>query len=251
MSPGEVSRVRQTYETLALHLGTYEAAIESMLRRMRDEGDAGAQFYLHRVSLRRHGPIIEEGWRDENLEEAAQITQDGLRESDVIRYLNVRESPGSISLAVRPEAIDSIQRNSLPDRVIRVTAESSLLGEIASIRAQVERIEITRSEDLDTLARLQQKRASGLGAPFTRSLSQEQYELLERIDQLIADEYLPGVSRPVRASFADALSAWHSAQESAIDDAAYISRFASMARTLTQPDEIRQELKYQPVRKLH
>jgi hypothetical protein len=37
--------------TKALHVGTYEAAIENMLRRMRNEGDADEQFYLYRVWL--------------------------------------------------------------------------------------------------------------------------------------------------------------------------------------------------------
>ena len=47
--------VRQRHENQALHLGTYEAAIESMLRKMRDEDAGGAQFWLYRVALpRRH-----------------------------------------------------------------------------------------------------------------------------------------------------------------------------------------------------
>lgn len=35
----------------ALHVGTYEAAIHNMLRRMRDQADHGSQFYLYRVHL--------------------------------------------------------------------------------------------------------------------------------------------------------------------------------------------------------
>jgi hypothetical protein len=46
MPPGGVRRVRHTYENQALHLGTYETAIESMLRRMRDqdEGERSSTF---------------------------------------------------------------------------------------------------------------------------------------------------------------------------------------------------------------
>jgi hypothetical protein len=122
----DVHRARHTYETQALHLGTYESAIESMLRRMRDQDDGGAQFYLYRVALR-CGLIIEPGWRDENLAEAAQITQSALEKVDAIRYLNVYESPGSLSLAVRRRAIHSVQAVSLPVRVVEVTAKSPLL----------------------------------------------------------------------------------------------------------------------------
>jgi hypothetical protein len=164
--------------------------------------------------------------------EASQITQSALGEADAVRYLNVHESPGSISLAVRPGAISSVQGASLPVREVEVTAESSLLRELADIWTQVERIEATRPADLDPVGRLQQNVASRQGVPFVRSPTPEQSVLLERICQLIADEYLPGVSRPVRAVFADALLAWRSAQEVPVDDVAYISRFASMARTL-------------------
>jgi hypothetical protein len=101
MRPEDVRRARREYEDQALHLGKYETAIESMLRRMRDQGNGGAQFYLYRVGLRRDGLIIEQGWCDENLAEAAQVTQSGLGVVDAVRYLNVYETPGSISLAVR------------------------------------------------------------------------------------------------------------------------------------------------------
>jgi hypothetical protein len=219
-----------------------------MLRRMRDEDDGGEQFCLYRVALRRHGLIIEEGWRDENSEEVSQITQPDLGEADVIRYLNVRESPGSISLAVRPRAIDSVQGVSLP--VLEVTAGSSLLREVARIRAQIDGIEATRPANLDTVERLRRDSASRRGVAFIRSPTPEQYALLERICQLTADEYLPGVSPPVRDGFAGALRAWHSAQEAAVDDGAHISRFASMARLLTHPDEVFRVLKDQAVREL-
>lgn len=35
----------------ALHVGTYEAAIHNMLRRIADQADRGKQFYLYRVHL--------------------------------------------------------------------------------------------------------------------------------------------------------------------------------------------------------
>jgi hypothetical protein len=91
MPPREVGRARHTYENQALHLGTYESAVESMLRRMRDQDDGGTQFYLYRIALRRHGLVLEQGWRDENLEEVAQITLSDLGEADAVRYLNVHE----------------------------------------------------------------------------------------------------------------------------------------------------------------
>jgi hypothetical protein len=71
LSADGLRRARQRYETQALHLGTYEAAIESMLRRMRNQADGGSQFYLYRVQLR-DALTVEEGWRDEDQAEAAR-----------------------------------------------------------------------------------------------------------------------------------------------------------------------------------
>ncbi|OXM54456.1 hypothetical protein CFP75_05150 [Amycolatopsis alba DSM 44262] len=114
MPAGAAEGARARHENLALHVGTYEAAIESMLRRMGDQDDGGAQFFLYRVALRARDLTVERGWRDENTENAARLSQDDLGDADVVRYLNVFESPGSISLAIRPSAIAATQRIELP-----------------------------------------------------------------------------------------------------------------------------------------
>jgi hypothetical protein len=251
MSPEAIVAARRIHENQALHLGTYEAAIEAKLRRMRDQDDGGTQFYLYRVGLHPSGLTIEPGWRDENAEEASQIVQDDLGDSDVLRYLNVRESPGTFSLAVRPRAIRAGQRISLPVCTIKVTAASRLVRSVTDIRSQIDQIEAMRpDDDLDHTDRIRRNLAQREGVPFARPYTPEQHELLDQISRLIADEYLPGVSLPVRDTFTDALDAWASAQEIEIDDVAYISRFASMARLLTHPEEAIQALGNQPVRKL-
>lgn len=99
----------------ALHVGTYEAAIQNMLRRMRDQGDHGCPFYLYRVFLK-PSVAVREGWLidpsnfvgDIDLEE---VCPPG---SDVARYLNYHEDPGGISLALGREAIGGVQRVPIP-----------------------------------------------------------------------------------------------------------------------------------------
>ena len=49
--------------TKALHVGTYETAVENMLRRMHDLVEAGSQFYLHRVTLEVDPSRIKQGYR--------------------------------------------------------------------------------------------------------------------------------------------------------------------------------------------
>lgn len=249
LPPEALTAARRIHENQVLHLGTYEAAIEVMLRRMTDQDDGGKLFYLYRVGLHPDGLVIEPGWRDESTDEISQITQEDLGEFDVVRYLNVRESPGSISLGVRPSAIRALQRVSLPVRAVKVSKASPLARRIADIRARIEQIEAMRPEDdLNPADRIRRGRAEREGAPFARSPTPEQYDLLDQISQLIAVKYLPGISLPVRDAFTRAVDAWASDQDTSLDDTAYVGRFASMARLLTHPDEVIQPLREQPVR---
>jgi hypothetical protein len=247
MPADAVARVRKRQEDQALHLGTYEAAIESMLRRMRDQGDGASQFYIYRVALRRDGLVIEPGWRDENHAEAAKITQADLGKADGIRYLNVYESPGSISLAVRRKAIAWVQSIPLPASPLDITVPPELLTEVHHLHSEIDRIEATRSTDLSPLEQLQQKASIRHGIPFVRSSTREQSDLSDRICQLIDNEYLPGVSSPVRSRFAHATRSWRAAQKITMNDD-YIHRFASLAAALTRPSEILQLLDTQPLR---
>jgi hypothetical protein len=99
----------------ALHVGTYEAAIHNMLRRMDDQADSRSHFYLYRVRLR-PGVVVREGWLidpsnfvgDVNL---AEVCSSGI---DVARYLNYHEDPGALSLALGRGAIQWVQRIPLP-----------------------------------------------------------------------------------------------------------------------------------------
>ncbi|HEV7950287.1 MAG TPA: hypothetical protein VGP24_11020, partial [Glaciihabitans sp.] len=249
LMPAEaVERARVRYENQALHLGTYEAAVESMLRRMSDQADGGSQFYLYRVALRREGLVIEPNWRNENSAEAAQISQTDLGEAHGIRYLNVHESPGSVSLAVCPTAIASVQCLALPANGLNVLISPGLLGEIAQMRTEVRRIEALRSSDLSRLERLRQDVAIRRGSEFMRTPTPSQLALSHRIRQLSEEQYLAGVSPSVRARFIRALQAWRAAQEGVVDDADYVSHFASMAATLTQHMHLLQLLATQPCR---
>ena len=248
MSGDVVDSIWERYQTRALHLGTYEAAIESMLRRMCDQDDGGAQWYLYRVALRRGDMTIEPGWRDENTAEAAQITQADLGNSGAIRYLNVHESPGSVSVAARRESIAAVQSVALPVQALKVTAAPSLVSEVAQVRARLGQFEADRTPEPDPLDRIRRRAAERHGVPYLRSPTHEQHKLLERISTLIEDQYLQGVSLPVRAKFADALSAWRQAQKGPVDDIAYIEQFAVMATALTGPTGILRALGREVVR---
>jgi hypothetical protein len=85
---------------------------------MRDQDDAGSQFYLYRVGLVVAPRRVNDGYRDENHEPAAQLTvaqlvAEGL---SAVRYLNVVEDMGSLSLAVPPESDPVASADRIADR---------------------------------------------------------------------------------------------------------------------------------------
>ena len=99
----------------ALHVGTYEAAVHNMLRRIDDEGDRGKQFYLYRVHLR-PTVIVREGWIIDPSNFVGDVALNEICPPgiDVSRYLNHHEDPGGISLALGRPAIDYIQQLEIP-----------------------------------------------------------------------------------------------------------------------------------------
>lgn len=114
-SAGAVASWATRQRAKALHVGTYEAAIHNMLRRMHDQPEGHAQFYLYRVHLRPDvvvspgcGPELVDFMGDVSLDDACPP---GI---DVTRYVNEHEDPGGISLALGRQAIASVQRLSIP-----------------------------------------------------------------------------------------------------------------------------------------
>lgn len=114
----------------ALHVGTYEAAIENMLRRMDDQGDRDNQFHLYRVHLRPDLDVREDWLADPGgfvgdvpLNE---VCPPGI---DATRYLNRHEDEGGLSLALGPGAIESVQQIMVP---LRVTADDPWVASAAT-----------------------------------------------------------------------------------------------------------------------
>lgn len=99
----------------ALHVGTYEAAIENMLRRMDDQGSSDDQFYLYRVQLDPNC-VIEPGVHQEptNFVGDAYLAEVCAPGANVLRYVNVHEDPSSVSLAIELDAIRAVQGIPMP-----------------------------------------------------------------------------------------------------------------------------------------
>lgn len=102
-------------KTKALHLGTYEAAIENMLRRMADQDETDSQFFLYRVRLDPDA-IIAPGIHAEPTDWIGDVQASALGGpgTGAFRYVNTHEDPSSVSLAVTIDAIEAVQRISIP-----------------------------------------------------------------------------------------------------------------------------------------
>ncbi len=117
-APGAVERWADRQKSKALHLGSYEAAIENMFRRMRNQGDDDAQFYLYRVQLIRDC-VIEPGIHPELTNWVGDANLADLCRPDVqvLRYVNVHEDPSSVSIAIELNAIHAVQGMAIPLQV--------------------------------------------------------------------------------------------------------------------------------------
>lgn len=113
--PGAVERWAARQKTKALHVGTYEAAIENMFRRMGSQSGAGSQFYLHRVQLG-SDCVIESGIHPElpGSMGDVQLSDTCGPNVNVFRYVNVYEDPSNVSLAIGISAVGRVQSIPIP-----------------------------------------------------------------------------------------------------------------------------------------
>ena len=126
----------KAYTLLALHLGTYAAAIDNMLRRMHDEDSTTLQYWLHEVQIHLHPDDLATGIHNELSGQfggvpIAALTALGAKAA---RYINSQEAPGSISLAIDPAVIVRVRSISLSTTALPATVE----GEDAVARANAD-----------------------------------------------------------------------------------------------------------------
>lgn len=228
----------------ALHVGTYQSAIVNMLRRMRDQDDAASQFYLYRVRLDIDPNRVNDGYRDENHEPAAQLTAAQLEAEGLsaVRYLNVLEDIGSLSLAILPETITSLQRIALSVSDV-MPDHDDVLNEL--INEVERRVEQSRAEIPDTsgisparlrlMALMPEKDPNGIGA-LVRRLQESRYEQESSLGAALAERYLGGVCPVIADKFSSAVSASRSKTTPTIRE--FADFYAKSAFALTHPDEV-------------
>lgn len=195
-------------QTKALHLGTYESAIENMHRRMRNQDDADSQFYLHRVSVNLTDGDASAELRHESHEEASQLTLADLGTLRAVRYLNLEESPGSISLAITPSAIATIQTLPLPASFLAAPPTDHIVDAALQVDIVIANIAAQMPDLSDRLEPRIILRARGdADAILAGKLGRQVWDARRQFIHQLVDAYLPGVNPIVQQRFRDAV-AW-------------------------------------------
>lgn len=233
----------------ALHVGTYEAAIENMLRRMNDELDSHSQFYLYRVALRLDSQRINPGYRDENHEIASDISTDELDELNLaaVRYLNVHEAIGTLSLAIAPKSIHAVQRLALPLPDLSLPADASDGPFICEVR-ETDRRTSDAATDLGVTPIVRRKMELGMvpdpsgAAKRYRDARRTYYDAVRTLEHHLEEQYLPHASVLVRRAFTQAAAHWRA---DGIDE--YVGRYRTWAALIERPVAVRETLASRPV----
>lgn len=197
---------------LALHVGTYEAAIENVLRRMKYQNDRDSRFFLYRVALDLDPTRVETGYRDENEQRAVRLSKAELRDEGLqaVRYLNVYESPGSLSLAVTADAIAAVQVVDLDGHGLVPGHDAELTERLDTFQRDLDADRLRPlpppREPISVLEQLRRRAAArrGQAADPGRPRGPEFYSLWESIDSMLAERYLVGVNAIVTRAFRDA-----------------------------------------------
>lgn len=188
---------------LAVHLGTYEATIENILRRLMNQDHTtifDTRYWLHRVEISLNPGELYPGVNDEfstmfgdvELEQLAAL---GAR---AVRYINRHEAKGSVSVAIDPALVHSVTTIELP--VVEAT-----LPETAAATAATERmVEAAKAGD-------------------------DNYEAWAMFAEELESEYLSGVNPQVREPFSRAIG-------KGVDPVEYHRRFRIQAGLLMRPD---------------
>lgn len=208
--------------SLAVHLGTYEATIENILRRISDEDRIDlfeARYWLHRVEIGLdhpddlHPEVVPEFATLMGDVELAQLHALGARAA---RYINLHEAVGSVSLAIDPAIVHVVSTIESPVAEAALPETATASAATAKMAAAVEQC---RDDDDDTTAAWDD---------FVGTLQ---------------SEYLFGVNEQVREPFLNAVGDYE-------DPAEFHRRFRVLAGLLVRSEVVVEKLAAAPRRQL-
>lgn len=176
---GAVERWASRQKTKALHVGSYEAAIENMFRRIHNQDGSGGQFYLFRIVLDRSCRIAP-GLHLDRMGLMGDVQLSDLCEPplNVYRYVNEHEDVSGVSLALNSDAIYKVQKIAVPVPI----ADQNAVAE--EYRAELERgVNDEPSEGADPLSQIRAR-------VLTKEVRKQQHirSVANRLTRSVADE---------------------------------------------------------------
>lgn len=234
-------------EVNATHLGTFESAIENMFRRMDYESNAESQFYLNRVRITcaesEVSPLGEEPTDFLGNVRLSLLSKKGFR---VVRYVNVHEHPGSISLAVVPSVITHVQTLAVP---LNLDMEESIASReiFARYTTELDGAEAQRpcTDGISHIDLLTQRNPeTSAAAEANYACDQATWAAKDRYNQAMEKEHMPAVGFRTRDKLLNAVRGIHGTTAHVHD------RFRSLAELVQNPARSLAAIQTQPVRKV-
>lgn len=265
LGPFTPQQLVEQHTSRAVHVGTYEAAIENMLRRLHDEdGQDGSpiRYWLHRVQIHLKPGDLAPDVGEELADWMGNVPLSMLPErggARAVRYVNTNEADGSISVAIDPAVISTIASIEIPVKSIAIETAAAAaasakaaaaLAEIAPLRPDTTGIDNMDLRFPSTLRRKfpdpadpERQRIESVAEQLNAYERQRQHIWCE-LKATLESEYLPELNDQVRRRFHDALPRTG-------DPVDYHRSFRLMAALLARPRDVIAELARAPARSIN
>ncbi|TQC41308.1 hypothetical protein EEB14_55695 [Rhodococcus sp. WS4] len=228
--------------SLALHLGTYAAAVENVMRRMADEDSPDHEYWLHQVEIRLRPDELSPGVGSELRGMFGAVSAAELALHRAVRYVNVHEAAGSISLAIDPQVITRVCTIRLPvvEAVPLVLAGEQAVTLAAADLAAAERLRpdttgVPADQIFDSKWELHAAQVRGDVDSRAREIvpQMERYrdrqsEIWSTLERALVDAYLIDVNPQIRDRLTRVIP-------KNLEPGRYHERFRSMAGLLVRP----------------
>ncbi|MEU7634059.1 hypothetical protein AB0C34_29470 [Nocardia sp. NPDC049220] len=245
-------KIIEAKTSLALHLGTYAAAIDNMLRRMRDQDSPSHQYWLHQVQIRLQHADLARGIHSELCGWFGDVPMTALADlgARAARYVNVHEAPGSISLAVDPHVIMRVRTIPLTLAAVLPAAEASeqvVDRVVADLRAAQQlrpdttgipkdqvfesELDIFRAEMSGRTVSDEAKKLTKQLTPQFRKYHRRESEIWSNLQTTLTDMYLAHVTPRLRDRLLSVIPA-------DIEPGQYHQRLRELAGLMMQPHAV-------------
>lgn len=221
-----------------------------MLRRMDTQTQVGVPFYLHRVQLCVATGEVNEGYRDENYDDVSQVLLNALEAENLfaLRYLNVRESGGSLSLAIDPAAIVSVQSIALPIPALAPDPDPDHLHTLRTLDHGEAEEDAARSAQISSWFKEITAEFDMADGPTSVPQQPPRYRPSNAGVKFLRERYLAGVGLPVGDALGQGLADWFDSAGSVDGAQDFYRQFRVHAALLTRPEAVVAAVKKAPMR---